>query len=63
MPGEGENNNDKWIRVTGNSKTKNVLNPKPTLKLHNAFAILSQPKAPTYYNAPSPAQQWRSTEQ
>jgi hypothetical protein len=25
--------------------------------LHNAFAILSQPDAPTYYDVPSPAQQ------
>jgi hypothetical protein len=43
--------------VTGNSKTKKLLNPKPKPKLHNAFAILSQPNAPTHYNAPSPAQQ------
>jgi hypothetical protein len=57
MPEEGEIKIDKWIMVTGNGKTKNLLNPKPKPKLHNAFAILSQPNAPTYYNAPSPAQQ------
>jgi hypothetical protein len=38
---EGENNNDKWITVTGKGKTKNSLNPKPKPELHNAFAILS----------------------
>ncbi len=56
-PEEGENENDKWITVTGTSKTKNLLNPKPKPKLHNLFALLVQPDAPTYYNAPSPAQQ------
>ncbi len=35
MPEDGENH-DKWITVTGNSKTKNLLNPKPKPKLHNA---------------------------
>ncbi len=54
---EGENKNDKWITLTGNGKTKKLLNPKPKLKLHNAFAILSQPNTPTYYDTPSPAQQ------
>ncbi len=48
---------DKWITVAGNGKTKNLLSPKPKPKLHNAFAILSQPNAPTYNDAPSPAQQ------
>ncbi len=43
--------------VTGNSKTKNFLNPKPKPKLHNASAILFQPNAPTHYNVPSPTQQ------
>ncbi len=43
--------------VTGNCKTNNLLNLKPKPKLHNAFAILSQPDAPTHYNAPSPTQQ------
>jgi hypothetical protein len=56
MPEDGENNN-KWITVTGNSKTKKLLNPKPKPKLHNAFSILSQPNAPTHYDAPSPTQQ------
>jgi hypothetical protein len=56
MPEDGENY-DKWITVTGNSKTKNLLNPKPKPKLHNAFAILSQPNAPTHYNVPIPTQQ------
>jgi hypothetical protein len=46
-PEEGENKNDKWIMVTGNGETKKILNPKPKPKLHNAFAIPSQPKAPT----------------
>ncbi len=57
MPEDGENNNNKWITVTGNSKTKNVPNPKPNPKVHNAIAILSQPNAPTHYNAFSPTQQ------
>ncbi len=57
MPEDGENNNDKWITVTGNSKTKNLLDPKPKPKLHNAFSILSQPNAPTHYNMPSSTQQ------
>jgi hypothetical protein len=48
MPEDGENNYDKWITVTDNGKTKNLLNPKPKPKAHNAFAILSQPDAPTY---------------
>ncbi len=42
--------------VTGNGKTKNLLNPKSNPKVHNAFAILSQPDAPTHYNAPLPTQ-------
>ncbi len=42
--------------VTGTSKTKNLLNLKPKPKLHNSFAILSQPNAPTNYNAPNPTQ-------
>jgi hypothetical protein len=57
MPEDGENNNDKWIAVTGNGKTKKLLNPKPKPKVHNAFAILSQPNAPTHCNALSPTQQ------
>jgi hypothetical protein len=55
-PKDGEND-DKWITVTGNSKTKKLLNPKPKPKLHNAFSIFSQPNAPTHYNVPSPTQQ------
>jgi hypothetical protein len=43
--------------VTGSGKTNNLLNPKPKPKLHNAFAILSQLDAPTYYDVPSPALQ------
>jgi hypothetical protein len=58
MPEDGENNNDKWITVTGNSKIKKkILNPKPKPNLHDAFAILSQLNAPTYYDVPSPTQQ------
>jgi hypothetical protein len=53
MPEDGENNNDKWIMVTDNGKTKNLLNPKTKPKLHNACAILSQPNASTYYDMPS----------
>jgi hypothetical protein len=58
MPAD-EEKDGKWITVTGNSKTKNLLNPKPKSKpkLHNAFAILSQPNAPTHCNTPSPKQQ------
>jgi hypothetical protein len=56
MPEDGENKNDKWITVTGKGKTKKILKPKLKPKLHNAFAILSQPNAPTYYDVPSPAQ-------
>ncbi len=54
---DGENNNDKWITVTGNGKTKKLLNPKPNPKVHNAFAILSQPNALTHSNAPRWTQQ------
>ncbi len=43
---DGESNNEEWIMVSGNGKTKILLNPKPKPKLHNAFAILSQPNAP-----------------
>jgi hypothetical protein len=57
MPEEGENKNDKWITVTGNSKTKNLLKPKLEPKLHNAFAILFQPNTSTIYNMSGPALQ------
>jgi hypothetical protein len=57
MPEDGEDDNDKWITVTGNGKTKNLINPKPNPKVHNAFAILSQPNAPTHYDALRPTQQ------
>jgi hypothetical protein len=57
MPEEGENKNAKWITVSGNGKTKNLLKPKLKPKLHNAFAILSQPNAPTIYNMSGPALQ------
>jgi hypothetical protein len=57
MPEEGENNNIKQITVTGNGKTKILLNPKPNPKVHNAFAILSQPNTPIHYDALSPTQQ------
>jgi hypothetical protein len=50
MPENGETDNEKWIRVTGNGKTKTLINPKPNPEVHNAFAILSQPNAPTHYN-------------
>jgi hypothetical protein len=43
--------------VTGNGKTKNLLKPKLEPKLYNAFAILSQPNAPTIYNMSGPALQ------
>jgi hypothetical protein len=43
--------------VTGNGKTKKLLKPKLEPKLHNAFAILSQPNAPTIYNMSSLALQ------
>jgi hypothetical protein len=51
---EGENEDDKWITVTGSGKTKKLLKPalKPTW--HNAFAILSQPDNPTNYNMSAP---------
>jgi hypothetical protein len=52
-----EKDNDKWITVTGSGKTKSLLNPKPSPKLHNALAILSQPNTPTHYNVLSPTQQ------
>jgi hypothetical protein len=57
MPEERENKDDQWITVTGKSKTKNLLKPKLEPKLHNAFATLSQPNAPTIYNMSSPALQ------
>jgi hypothetical protein len=43
--------------VIGNGKSKNLVNPKPKPKVHNAFAILSQPDSPTYYDTPSPTLQ------
>jgi hypothetical protein len=39
MPEDRKNNKDKWITGTSNGKTKNLLNPKPNPKVHNAFAI------------------------
>jgi hypothetical protein len=57
MPEDGEKDNDKWITVTGNGKTKKLHNPKPNPKVHNVFAILSQPDAPTHYNMLRPTQQ------
>jgi hypothetical protein len=57
MPEDREKDNDNWIMVTGNGKTKNLLNPKSNPKVNNAFAILSQPDAPTHYDAPRPTQQ------
>jgi hypothetical protein len=47
-PENGEKDNIKWITVTVNGKTKTLLTPKPNPKVHNAFAILSQPDAPTH---------------
>jgi hypothetical protein len=38
-------------------KTKALLTPKPNPKVHNAFSIISQPNAPTHYNALGPTQQ------
>ncbi len=43
--------------MTGKGKNKNLLKPKLEPKLHNAFAILSQPDAPTIYNMSGPALQ------
>ncbi len=43
--------------MTGNSKTKKILKPTLEPKLHNAFAILFQPNAPTIYNISGPALQ------
>jgi hypothetical protein len=51
---EGENEDCKWITVTGWGNTKKLLKPKLKPKLHNAFAILSQPDDPTSYNMSSP---------
>ena len=51
---EGENEDDKWITVTGRGKTKKLLKPKLKPTLHNAFAILSQPNDPTNYNMSRP---------
>jgi hypothetical protein len=55
-PEDREKDNDNRITATGNGKTKNLLNPKPNPKVHNAFAILSQPNALTHYNVPCPTQ-------
>jgi hypothetical protein len=51
---EGENEDDKWITVTGSGKTKKLLMPKLKPTLHNAFAILSQPDDPANYNMSGP---------
>jgi hypothetical protein len=54
MSKEEENEDDKWITVTGSGKTKKLLMPKLKPTLHNAFAILSQPVDPTNYNMSGP---------
>ena len=54
MSEEGENEDDKWITVTGNGRNKILLNPKLKPTLHNALAILSQPDDPTNYNTSKP---------
>jgi hypothetical protein len=46
---EGENEDDRWIKVEGRSKTKTLLKPKLETTLHNAFAILSKPNDPNVY--------------
>ncbi len=51
---EGENEDDKWITVTGKSKHKKLLKPKLKPTLHNAFAMLSQPDDPTNYKMSGP---------
>ena len=51
---EGENKDGKWITVTGRGNTKKLLKPKLKLKLHNAFAILSQTDGLTSYNMSGP---------
>jgi hypothetical protein len=51
---EGENEDGKWITVTDCGKIKSLLKPKLKPKLHNAFAILSQPDNPTSYNMSGP---------
>jgi len=51
---EGENEDGKWITVTGRGKTKKLLKPKVKPNLHNAFAILSQPDNPTGYSMSGP---------
>ena len=51
---EEENEDGKWITVTGWGNTKKLLKPKLKPKLHNAFAILSQPDDPTGYNMSGP---------
>ncbi len=51
---EGENEDDKWITVTGSGKTKKLLKPKLKPTLHNAFTILSQPNDHTSYNMSGP---------
>jgi hypothetical protein len=52
---EGENEDDKWITVMGNGKTKKLLTPKLAPILQNAFAILSQSNAPIIYTMSGPA--------
>jgi hypothetical protein len=54
MSEEGENEDDKWITVTGRGKTKKLLKPKLKPTLHNAFAILSQPNDLSSYNLSGP---------
>ena len=44
----------KWTTVTGCGTTKKLLKPKLKPKLHNAFAILSQPNNPTSNNMSGP---------
>jgi hypothetical protein len=54
MSEEGENEDGKWITVTGGGETKKLLMPKLGPKIHNAFAILSQLDDPTRYYMSGP---------
>ncbi len=54
MSEEGENEDDKWITVTGKGKHKNLVKPKLKPTLHNAFAIISKPDDPTSYKISRP---------
>jgi hypothetical protein len=53
MPEDRQKDNDNWITVTGNGKTKNLLNPKPNPKVHNDLPYSPNPTPPPITTCPA----------